>query len=360
MKKILVSVGTRPNFIKVTQFKRVAREMGKCDIRIVHTGQHYDRFMSSVFFDQFNLHPDYFLALESSSPSAQIGEIIMKMSNLIADYTPDILVVPGDVNSTIAAAIAANKTGTKLAHLESGLRSFDRSMPEEINRIITDELADYFFVTEQSGMDNLKKEKLDMGNAHFVGNTMIDTLVAFEPEIEQADILEQHNLEKGNYTLMTMHRPATVDNSQGLTFLLGLIERVCEKMPLVFPVHPRTTKNLELFGLADRFNKIENLKITRPLGYFAFQRLVRDAKAILTDSGGIQEETTYRQVPCLTIRPNTERPITCDIGTNALIESDVDVIMNKLKTHVDVQGQIPPMWDGKATERVMEVLMADG
>lgn len=357
MKKILISVGTRPNFIKVTQFKRVAKALGKCDIRIVHTGQHYDRFMSSVFFDQFNLHPDYFLSLESSSPAAQVGEIIMKMSNLIVDYAPDVLVVPGDVNSTIAAALAANKTGAKLAHLESGLRSYDRTMPEEVNRIITDELSDYFFVTENSGMQNLRAEGLDSGNAFMIGNTMIDTLVAFEDQIDKSNILSEHGIDAGGYTLMTMHRPATVDNSHGLTFLMNLLERVCAQMPLVFPVHPRTTKNIELFGLKKRFDSIENLKVTGPLDYFAFQKLVRDAKIILTDSGGIQEESTFRQVPCLTIRPNTERPVTCEIGTNALVESDVDLIMKKMTTHVDKKGEIPPMWDGHATERVMDVLM---
>jgi UDP-N-acetylglucosamine 2-epimerase (non-hydrolysing) len=357
MKKILISVGTRPNFIKVTQFKKVAKAMGKCDIRIVHTGQHYDRFMSHVFFDQFNLHPDYFLSLEASSPAGQVGEIIMKMSNLIADYTPDILVVPGNVNSTIAAAIAGNKTGTKLAHLESGLRSFDRTMPEEINRIITDELSDLYFVTESSGMENLRSEGLDSGNAFLVGNTMIDTLVAYDEEIDKSSVLDQYGLDPKGYALMTMHRPATVDNSQGLTFLLGLLERVCEQMPLVFPVHPRTTKNIELYGLKDRFNSIENLTVTEPLDYFGFQKLIKHAKIILTDSGGIQEESTFRHVPCLTIRPNTERPVTCEIGTNALVESDIDSIMEKMKTHVEAKGEIPPKWDGRATERVMDVLM---
>ena len=353
MKRVLISVGTRPNFIKITQFRRVAAERGDLEVRIVHTGQHYDRFMSSVFFEQFNLQPDFFLSLETRSPAAQVGEMVTKLAELIDTYEPDLVITPGDVNSTLAAAIACHKTGVPLAHLESGLRSFDRSMPEEINRLLTDEISDLYFVTEQSGMDNLKTEGKSLDHAYFVGNTMIDTLVSFEPHIDASDILEQCGVEAGAFALMTMHRPATVDNPNGLDFITRVVQGVTAKHPLVFPIHPRTKAKFEFFGKWEEFQATPGLILTEPLDYFAFQKLIRDASFILTDSGGIQEESTFRQVPCFTLRANTERPITCTLGTNELVEFDADVVLRKIARAHEKKGQVPPLWDGKSTERIV-------
>lgn len=356
MKRVLISVGTRPNFIKVTRFRELAKQHGKVDVKIVHTGQHYDRFMSSVFFEQFNIQPDYFLALESRNPASQMGEMITKLADLISNTKPDLVITPGDVNSTLAAAIACNKTGTPVAHLESGLRSFDRSMPEEINRLLVDEVADLCFVTEQSGMDNLEKEGKRLEKAHFVGNTMIDTLVAFEQEIEDSPILKDHDLTKGQYALMTMHRPATVDRPEGIDFIKEVIEGVTQDRKLVFPLHPRTKARLEEFGKWDEFTAMEGLIITKPLGYFAFQKLIKYAAVILTDSGGIQEESTFRRVPCLTLRSSTERPVTITLGSNELVPLDAPTIIAKSREIGERRGEIPPLWDGHSTERVLEAV----
>lgn len=356
MKRVLISVGTRPNFIKITQFRRAAAARGDMDIRIVHTGQHYDRFMSEVFFEQFNLQPDYFLSLEARTPAAQVGEMITKLADLIGSYEPDLVITPGDVNSTLAAAIACNKTGTPLAHLESGLRSLDRGMPEEINRLLVDEISDLFFITEQSGVDNLAAEGKNMDEAHFVGNTMIDTLVAFEPEIDASDILDKCGTTAGNYALMTMHRPATVDHPDGLDFITRVVEGVTAERTLVFPIHPRTKAKFEAFGKWEAFKNTPGLVLTEPLDYFAFQKLIRDASFILTDSGGIQEESTFRQVPCFTLRENTERPITCTMGTNELVELDADVVLSKIARVAEKTGEIPPLWDGKSTDRIVDAI----
>jgi UDP-N-acetylglucosamine 2-epimerase (non-hydrolysing) len=348
-------VGTRPNFIKVTQFKRVVESIGGYDLRFVHTGQHYDRFMSSVFFDQFGLQPDYFLSLESKTPAEQIGEIITKMGKLVDKFQPDLLIVPGDVNSTLAASITANKTGTKLAHLEAGLRSFDEHMPEEINRILTDRISDFHFATEQSAIDNLEKEGYG-DSTHFVGNTMIDTLMHYDDQIQSSDIMEKLKVDEGDYYLMTMHRPANVDHKEGLDFLYELLCNLTEQHAVVFPIHPRTVKHIETHNLKKKFDTIPGLVMTQPLGYFAFQKLIWGATTVITDSGGIQEESTFRQVPCLTMRTSTERPVTCEIGTNELVSVNLEEILSKLPIIKNKIGEIPPLWDGKATDRVMEVI----
>jgi UDP-N-acetylglucosamine 2-epimerase (non-hydrolysing) len=359
MKKILIVVGTRPNFIKVTQFKRVAAEYDSLEVKIVHTGQHYDKQMADVFFDQFGLVPDFFLNTPPGSPNFQMAEIMLRLDKVLRDYKPDLLMVVGDVNSTLASALCAHKSGVKLAHLESGLRSHDRSMPEEFNRILTDQLSDYFFVTEQSGVDALQQEGLNRGNVFVVGNTMIDTLVAFRKEIQESDILTKLGITKSHYVLMTMHRPATVDTKQGLEKLLELVERVTEHSILVFPIHPRTLKNAEQYNLTLRFKNNTKLILVDPLDYFAFQCLVAGASYILTDSGGIQEESTFLGVPCLTLRPNTERPVTIQLGTNELVPFDLVLVGEKIK---EIQsgrykkGVIPPFWDGKATERILKIL----
>lgn len=359
MKKILIIAGTRPNFIKITQFKRVASKFNSLEFKIVHTGQHYDDKMADVFFKQFDLTPDFFLNISSGTPATQIAEIMLALEKLINEYKPDLIMVPGDVNSTLAAAITANKMGKKFAHIESGLRSFDETMPEEHNRILTDNLADYLFVTEQSGIDNLIKEGKEKKKIFFVGNTMIDTMIAFQPQIDSSDILSTINVEKNKFVLMTMHRPSTVDSTSGLLKLIALIENICKRYKIVFPMHPRTEKNLKRTNLYIKLASIRNLIIVEPLGYFPFQKLIKECKFIITDSGGIQEESTFLKIPCLTLRPNTERPSTISIGTNELIPFDISIINDKIdaiESGTFKTGSIPPMWDGKATERIAEVL----
>jgi UDP-N-acetylglucosamine 2-epimerase (non-hydrolysing) len=358
-KEVLIIVGTRPNFIKVTQFKKEAKHYPHLNIKIAHTGQHFDTKMADVFFEQFNLIPDVFFNVKPASANTQMAEIMVKLEAEINDKKPDLIIVVGDVNSTFAAALTANKMGIKIAHLESGLRSNDKTMPEEHNRVLTDAITDYFFVTEQSGYDNLIAENKKKENIFFVGNTMIDTLVAFQSEIDTSDILNNLNLSAKNYILMTMHRPATVDDVEGLKKLSTLIKKVSTDLKIVFPIHPRTLKNIDAFNLGENFRGNKNLILTEPLDYFSFQKLVKEAKLILTDSGGIQEESTFLQVPCLTLRPNTERPITVTIGSNELVPFEIETIINKvnqIKKEEYKLGNIPPLWDGKTTSRILAEL----
>ena len=357
--RILIVVGTRPNFIKVTQFKNANKALGQpFDIKIVHTGQHYDDKMAAVFFEQFELEPDFFLNIPVTSANTQMAEIMMRLEKVISDFQPSMVMVVGDVNSTFAAAFTSYKLNCKVAHIESGLRSFDRSMPEEINRLLTDEISDYFFVTEQSGMDNLLREGKNPSQIFFVGNTMIDTLVAFDNKIQQHPVLADLGLKKKEFVLMTMHRPATVDHLDGLNKLLDIIEYITNSFDLVFPIHPRTLSRLDSFGLMVRVQKNERLHLTEPLDYFAFQKLTSDCRFVITDSGGIQEETTFRKIPCLTLRPNTERPSTVTIGTNELIPFDIKIVQQKVNEIISgnyKKGDIPPCWDGKSTSRILDM-----
>jgi len=358
-KKILVVVGTRPNFIKVTRFKEVAAAYKNIEVKIVHTGQHFDVKMADIFFQQFSLTPDFFLNINSASANTQMAEIMLGLEKLISEYKPSLLLVVGDVNSTFAAALTANKTNTKFAHIESGLRSFDKTMPEEHNRVLTDEIADFFFITEQSGMDHLITEGKSKDKLFFVGNTMIDTMVKFSSEIERSNVLQMHSLEEKKYVLVTMHRPATVDTRDGLLKLYELLKIISVNYKILFPVHPRTLKNLEKFNLDKEYKANTNLILTEPLDYFSFQKLIKYSKFILTDSGGIQEESTFLRVPCLTLRPNTERPVTITTGTNELLPFDIDLIKVRIKLIENgnyKKGEIPYLWDGKSTERIFEAL----
>lgn len=361
MSRILIVVGTRPNFIKITRFKKVNGAMGSpFDIRIVHTGQHYDDKMANVFFGQFGLEPDFFLNITASSVNTQMAEIMTGLEKTILDFKPSLIMVTGDVNSTFAAALTAHKMNIKLAHIESGLRSFDRTMPEELNRILTDEIADYFFVTEQSGVDNLIREGKNHERIFMVGNTMIDTLVAFENKIEKNPVLEKLKLAKNTYALMTMHRPATVDFEDGLKKLIEVIDHITSIMPLVFPIHPRTMKRMETYRLLSKITTNNNLHLTEPMDYFSFQKLIACSRFVITDSGGIQEETTFRRIPCLTLRANTERPSTVDVGTNELIPFDIKIIDNRIRAIGSSnfkKGEVPEKWDGKSTERILNICM---
>ena len=360
-KKILTIIGTRPNYIKVTQFQKAFNAYdGYFEHRILHTGQHFDENMKQIFIDQLGLdNISYFLEVEHQTPGAQIGQIIYKTDAVLQEWRPDLVMVVGDVNSTLAGAIATNKSNIKLAHIESGLRSYDRAMPEEYNRLLTDQLADYLFITEQSGADNLLKEGRTKDEIFFVGNTMIDTLIASEPLFDKNNVLEKLGLEKEKYVLMTMHRPSNVDDQNSLSQLIDLIKAVTKKYKIVFPVHPRTLNNLKKFGLYDAIQHNSNLLFIDPLDYFSFQKLIKHCKLVITDSGGIQEETTYRKIPCLTLRKNTERPVTITLGTNELLPFDNSIIEQKItaiENGTYKKGEIPPLWDGKASERIAATL----
>ncbi len=355
MKKILISVGTRPNIIKITQFKKHAANFG-LEVKILHTGQHYDHKMAQVFYDQFDVQPDFRQDLKPGSVLNQITQMMHNVTAIIDQYHPDVLLTPGDVNSTYAAAYAAYQAKVPVGHIESGLRSLDRTMPEEVNRILTDELTDYFFITEKSGLENLKALGKSDNQLHMVGNTMIDTLVAFEPNIDQNDILKTLGVD-GKYTLFTFHRPGNVDDINNLKKLVQLLLVASKQLKVVFPVHPRTIKMLEQAGLLSELKANAQIVLTDPLDYFSFQKLVKHASVVITDSGGIQEETTFRQVPCLTVRPNTERPITAEIGSNTLLDFNVDVILGYLDEVLNghyKKGQIPPLWDGSSTQRILK------
>lgn len=356
-KRILIVVGTRPNFVKITQFKKIAAQYDDLDLRIVHTGQHHDEKMSDVFLQQFQIKIDYFLGIKNMTPNSLIGEIILKLESVIENFKPNLLLCVGDVNSTLAAAICANKLCVKLGHIESGLRSFDREMPEEINRILTDEISDLCFVTEKSGIDNLKKIGKTNQQIAFVGNTMIDTLVSFKKEIEASTIIEDIKVEKHKYLLITIHRPRNVDTKAALEKIISLFKNISQNNYIVFSIHPRTQNSFKKFDVLEQLQQIENLKIIAPQNYFSFQKLIKYASCVITDSGGIQEETTFQKIPCITLRNNTERPSTLTEGTNQLLPFDVEQVaaaIENIATSTSKKATIPKFWDGNATERILK------
>lgn len=359
MKTVLVVVGTRPNLIKITKFKKCFEKYPNLDLKILHAGQHYDYKMSEIFFDQLGIpKPDEIFKLEADSAVGKIAEMMTKFESYVNKLKPDLVLVPGDVNSSMACGIAASRLGYPVGHIEAGLRSFDRSMPEEINRLLIDELSELFFVTEPSGLKNLKAEQKDKGNVHFVGNTMIDSLVQFKPVFEQSSILEELKVQAKNYFVFTFHRPGNVDNIEKLTELVNTIKGIASNQQVVFPVHPRTQNNMKEFGLWEKVQD-SNIVITEPVGYIDFMKLISNSIGVITDSGGIQEETTFMQVPCLTIRPNTERPITSDIGSNTLLPLDQEKILDyvgQILNGTYKKGEIPENWDGNATDRIVEVI----
>ena len=357
MKKILICVGTRPNFIKVTRFKKLAHKYN-LEIRLLHTGQHFDHQMSKVFFDELKLDkPDIYLDAKGNTQIEMMADIMLKFEKELINYPPDVVLVPGDVNSSTACALVASRNGISVGHIESGLRSFDREMPEEINRILIDNLSDYFFVTEQSGINHLSSEGKEKSKIHMVGNTMIDSLVNFNSSIEKSNILKEINCPE-KYGLMTFHRPSNVDNKDTLIELLSTIEKCSKSLDMVLPLHPRTKKSLINHQLWERFQNIKNLIYTDSLGYLDFMKLVTNAQIVITDSGGIQEETTFLQIPCITVRENTERPITITLGNNELIKLNAELISSRMieKLKSNFKGEIPPLWDGHATERILDIL----
>lgn len=350
--------------------KQLLKHKSKVTHRIVHTGQHYDRKMSDVFFRELELpKPHIYLGIGSRTHAVQKAMIMTEFEKVILKEKPDLVLVYGDVNSTAAAAIVCSKILTDsgrsvpVAHIESGLRSFDRTMPEEINRMITDVLADFLFVTEPGGVKNLLNEGIDKNKIFFTGNTMIDSLGSYLKKAKRSQILKELCISPKNYTLVTLHRPSNVDNKENLKKIISIFKNINKLNPaldIVFPVHPRTLKMLGKFGLEDHFYSIKNLIVTEPLGYFDFLNLIRNAKFILTDSGGIQEETTFLKVPCITLRENTERPVTSEIGTNVICGLDEKKIMKhimEIENGKFKKGRTPKLWDGKAAERIVKVLL---
>ena len=361
--------------MKVAPLHRAIKNLAGWTSKIVHTGQHFDAKMSDIFFTQLELpKPDFFLGIGGGSHTEVTAKIMLAFEKIVESEKPDLIIVVGDVTSTLACTLVAIKMGIPLAHVEAGLRSGDRTMPEEINRILTDSVANYLFVTEQSGLDHLKREGVPDEKVFFTGNVMIDSLVRYQEKAKSSSILEELGLQPSDtenrrevsrlyetdYIVMTMHRPANVDTETGLKAILELIELSTAKTKVVFPIHPRTRSNMAKFGLEDALTQNKNLILTEPLGYLEFIQLMTHSKAILTDSGGIQEETTYLGIPCLTFRDSTERPITVTLGTNQLLaELNPKITFAALEEILaghHKKGQIPPLWDGHAAERIAENL----
>jgi UDP-N-acetylglucosamine 2-epimerase (non-hydrolysing) len=332
-------------------------------VKLVHTGQHYDFRMSEIFFDHLNIpKPDIFLNVGSGSHAVQTAKIIEAFEKVVIKEKPDLVVVVGDVNSTLACSLVSTKLNVKVAHVEAGLRSFDRTMPEEINRIVTDSLSDYLFVSEPSGLVNLKKEGVDKKKVFFVGNVMIDTLLSHKQAVNRSNILKDLSLEPKTYCALTLHRPSNVDSRQALGEIFEILNSIPKEIKIVYPIHPRTKKMIEKNHLIKTFKSLENLIMLEPLGYIDFVRLVKDSRFVLTDSGGIQEETMVLNVPCITMRENTERPITIKEGTNVLAGRDkrriVKMVNDILKGRWK-KGHAPKLWDGKTSIRIVKIIRAD-
>lgn len=359
--RIVNVVGARPNFMKIAPLLDEMRRRPGLEPLLVHTGQHYDARMSDRFLEQLGIpEPDLHLGVGSGSHAVQTAQVMTAFESAVAELEPDLVLVVGDVNSTLAASLVAAKAGIPLAHVEAGLRSFDRSMPEEINRLVTDVLADHLFVTERSGVENLRREGIPEDRIHFVGNVMIDTLLRNRTRADALDMPGRVGVRAGEYALVTLHRPSNVDDPALLEGYVEVFEEVCRTLPVVFPVHPRTAGSLERFGLLDRLRRIEGLRLLEPQGYLEFLGLTSRARMVLTDSGGIQEETTALGVPCLTLRENTERPITVTEGTNRLVGTRPTAILAAVgEVLADGGGEArrPEYWDGRASERIVNILL---
>ena len=361
MIKIANVCGARPNFMKIAPLMRVYRAIGGVEPLLVHTGQHYDERMNHWFFEELEIPPpDINLEVGSASHAVQTAEIMKRFETFVLDERPDAVLVVGDVNSTAACALVAAKLNIPVIHVEAGLRSFDRTMPEEINRVVTDTLSDLLFVTEPSGVTNLQREGVGAEKVHLVGNVMIDTLLRFKARSAESDIFEKLGVEPGRTVVLTLHRPANVDDPAVFGRILDAVEHVQSKMPVVFPMHPRTRARLAESLVGKRMNSLSGLKVVPPLGYLDFLHLMSNASCVLTDSGGIQEETTILGVPCLTLRENTERPITIDEGTNRLVGSDPAAIIEAFQDAVSkpVEPKRPHLWDGRAAERIVDIILS--
>ncbi|TAN61930.1 UDP-N-acetylglucosamine 2-epimerase (non-hydrolyzing) [bacterium] len=356
--KIVNVVGARPNFMKIAPIIEEMRKFpGSISPMLVHTGQHYDDNMSRQFFKDLELpEPDVFLGVGPGTHAQQTAKIMVEFEKILVREKPDLTLVVGDVNSTLACALVSVKLNIPVAHVEAGLRSFDRAMPEEINRLMTDAISDYLFITEKEAEVNLLKEGKPKDKIFFVGNVMIDTLLKNKAKGDSSGILSELHLASKNYALLTLHRPENVDNEDKLKGLIDILNEIKKRITVVFPVHPRTKSKLDNLGVSAN----NGLKLTGPLGYLDFIKLMSEAKCVLTDSGGIQEETTILRVPCLTLRKNTERPATITQGSNMLLGTDREKIlkevMNVLKGKSTNSG-IPELWDGQAAVRIVRILI---
>ncbi|MAY67133.1 MAG: UDP-N-acetylglucosamine 2-epimerase (non-hydrolyzing) [Rhodospirillaceae bacterium] len=353
--KVHLIAGARPNFMKIAPLMRRLSEEDWCRPVLIHTGQHYDAAMSDIFFTQLGIPaPDHNLAVGSGPHGAQTGAIMQAYEALCRDHRPDWIIVVGDVNSTLACSLVAAKDGIPVAHLEAGLRSFDRTMPEEINRIVTDTLADLLWTPSPDADDNLKREGIDAARIERVGNIMIDSLVSMRHRFDTERHWHVLGLDPGAYGVVTLHRPSNVDDAATLAAIVEALTAAARDLPLVLPLHPRTSAMLETFGLSDRLRKAPGIHAVPPLGYIPFMSLVTRARLVITDSGGLQEETTYLRIPCLTLRDNTERPVTIHEGTNRLIRpADLGTAIGAaLAAPIDSDRPAPALWDGNTAARV--------
>lgn len=363
--KLTIIVGTRPNFVKAAALFTEFHTRSTIEASLVHTGQHYDTNMSDNFFHDLGIpQPDVNLGVASKSAVRQIAEIMTGLEEVFEANPPDWVLVVGDVNSTLAGALAAQKCGIKVAHVEAGLRSYDREMPEEVNRVIVDQIADLLFVTEQSGIENLKGEGICDAKIHLTGNVMVDTLLRFSKRAQETSALADREVEPQKYGLVTLHRASNTDDQETLRQLLEAVVKMSDTLPMVFPMHPRTRNRLSSFGMDKLLDSAVNLKITEPVRYLDFVNLMSRAAVVVTDSGGIQEETTVLGVPCLTIRKNTERPSTIEHGTNQLVGTDPAKVLEAFRSVIDGSwedtGDRPPLWDGKAACRIVDILLGYG
>ena len=358
--EIACVVGARPNFMKIAP---ILEEMGKypnLESLLVHTGQHYDYEMSQVFFEDLDIpEPDVYLRVGSGSHAVQTGKIMTAFEEVVTEHKPDVVLVVGDVNSTLACGLVAAKLCIPVAHVEAGIRSFDRTMPEEINRIVTDVVSDYLFTRTEEADENLKQEGLSEEKIFLVGDVTIDTLLKYRDRASSDGILDELGLEKHSYALMTLHRPSNVDIRTNLVNILSALAEIQRKIKVILPIHPRTKARVGEFGLGDRLSSMRNLIIIDPLGYMKFMGLMINAKFVLTDSGGMQTETTVLNIPCLTMRENTERPETVREGTNILVGSNTQPIIEESMKILDGNGKIgvyPEIWDGHTAERIAKVM----
>lgn len=358
-RRIACIAGARPNFMKIAPLVRVMEASELLDATIIHTGQHYDRNMSDVFLAELGIpKPAFNLGVGSGPQGVQTGQIMVRFEEVFGSLDPALVLVVGDVNSTIACALVSKKHQVPVAHVEAGLRSFDREMPEEVNRVLTDQLSDLLFTTEESAEENLRAEGIDPERIHFTGNTMIDTLAHMLPAIEAADPAGKLGVSRP-YGVMTFHRPSNVDHPNTLRAIVDFILRESERIPIVFPAHPRTRRQLERFGCMGELLHAQRVTVVDPMSYVEFMALVKRCRFVITDSGGIQEETTWLGIPCLTHRRTTERPITVTMGTNTLLRDGFDEAASLVTSILEgtyKTGQRPPLWDGRCAERVVPIL----
>jgi len=360
---IALVAGARPNFMKIAPICEVLKNKSDIEYKVVHTGQHYDENMSKVFFDQLGIpKPDVNLNVGSESHAVQTAKIMMGFEKFLVENKQDIVVVVGDVNSTLACSLVATKLHIPVAHVEAGLRSFNWNMPEEVNRVLTDRISDYLFTSCEDANENLIKEGFSQDKIYFVGNVMIDTLMKFKAFSDKSDVLDVLGLKTKDYAVLTMHRPSNVDSFENLSKLIDALKVVQDKIPIIYPVHPRTKKRILDFGFSETLDEMKNFKIVEPLGYVDFLHLMDNARFVVTDSGGIQEETTILKIPCLTIRNETERPVTITKGTNVMVGTDKQKIIQEASNILNNNqktGKTPVKWDGKAASRIVEILLKE-